>query len=513
MPKVLLALLALVLGGCAALPFPSPRETSTESGPTKGWVQVSTPHFDVAAASGEKAARKLADELEAFHGMLELVLGLEPTEAASTSTAARGSRRIPIPVKVHLLRSPEQAGETADKDKLDAFPPSMRAFEFGAIERAGSAPPLDAALHQYVHLFLDSDFELDYPLWLSEGLARFLSTARYRDNAIEIAGQANRLGLEHLNLETFPIERLLAVKRYGELNTPELAFFEIASASLVHYLLTVNEQGGFGHAAFKAYRKRVDAGVPPRQAFEIIFGESPKRAGENINELFAHKSWPRKRIEREALLWRPDAFPAAALPPADVFIRLADFALARFDFASAEQHARAALSADPERSRPHAFLGALAHLEQDWLAAERHFEQAAQLGPDHALNWLDWAEAMHARAAHEFDEDRRAKAFERTRMIYQRSLELDPNHPETLAKLGETYLEARKNPRIANAFLQKAYARHPASWKIVQHLAAAQFAIGRNEQARQLLWEAGERLHMRWTDDEFEQVVRALAAR
>ena len=508
MPKALFVLLALVLGGCTALPFPSPRETSPETGPNQRWVQISTPHFDVAASSGEKAARKLANELESFHGMLEHVLGIETQNASPSS-----NHRIPIPVRVHLLRARSQAGKAAEEAKFASFPPSMRAFEFGAIERTGSAPSLDAALHQYVHLFLDSDFELDYPLWLSEGLARFLSTARHRDNAIEIAGQANRLGLEHLHLETFSLERLLEVKRYGELSPAELAFFEIASASLVHYLLTVNEQGGFAHPSFKAYQDRVDSGIAPSKAFEIIFGESPKRAGENINELFARKSWPRKRVERDALLRRPVEFPSATLTPPEALTRLARFALARFDFASAEQLTHAAIAADPERSRPHAFLGALAHLEQDWLAADRHFRRATELDPAHPLNWLDWAEAMHARAGHEFDETRRAQAFERTRQVYQRSLELDPAHPETLAKLGETYLEARKNPRIANAFLQKAYARHPASWKIVQHLAAAQMAVGRQQQARQLLWEAGERLHMRWTEDEFERVVRALAAR
>lgn len=493
-------LLPLLLGGCLGWEIPFSFDHSRDDDPDSAWVQITTPHFDVAASTGETSARDLALELELFRALVFELLEAPESE-------------LPIPVRVHAFDKGSQIEGANGPGPLAEFPPSMREFQFGLAGRFRGLENLGFALHQYTHLLLYNDFELDYPLWLQEGLAVFLSTAKSSRDGFEFKGNPDEIRLASINLDAFSLERILRIERYGELSEPELVYFTIVSASLVRYLLTVNEQGGFSHQDFARYRDLIGRGQSESAAFEVCFGESPEQAGEKIAELIESKSWPIKRVPLARLGTDPTSYDAKVLSRAEAHTRLASFSLFRYDIESARKHANAALALDPDDARAHAYLGAVLQLENQWEAAGLLYQRALEIDPGNVLNQLDEAEFLHARAQMQIDERARARAFERALSAYDKALALDPSNPETLAKLGEAYLEAEKSPVEANLLVEKAFSIHPASWKILQRLARTQLAIGREDEARELVRRSSERLHKRWTVERLEEIVRSLAAR
>ena len=111
----------------------------------------------------------------------------------------------------------------------------------------------------------------------------------------------------------------------------------------------------------------------------------------------------------------------------------------------AESLVDAALEARPDSARAHAVRGDVLRFEDRWEDAGASFARAVELDPDDALNHLDQAEFLSARALLATDADERKRLLSEARKAYVRSSRIEASG-ETYAMYGATFLAPGEDP-------------------------------------------------------------------
>jgi hypothetical protein len=206
--------------------------------PPDSWVEVRTPGLSVFSDDGEKAARRVADQLEEMRGFLleEWPWARFAPELPIVVLAIAERSRLAalLPVRHTRTGSTMVAGMTYVEPHrtlilLRTKVPTDRTED----------NPHHVAYHEYVHAVLGRSLRL--PPWLSEGLGEYWGGTRITDREVEI-GRPIGTHVHTLRrlrrLRSLPFETLFRQERaagHGAGDDSTMVFYA-QSWALVHYL-------------------------------------------------------------------------------------------------------------------------------------------------------------------------------------------------------------------------------------------------------------------------------------
>ncbi|HEU4431626.1 MAG TPA: hypothetical protein VFT98_22900, partial [Myxococcota bacterium] len=378
----------------ALLAAPARAEQPPPPAPS-AWFAARGPHIEAVSSAGGDDAGALALQLEralaAASRLLDADPSLLPPVTAISLTAADGYAYLrPLsgaPAFLHV--APERATLVLD----------------GALREQS----LTAAQHSLTHLLAASD-PRPRPLWLEEGGAELVSTARVTGDALEL-GRPPRARLEWFALATLhPLKRVLSARETLRWSQHAREGLAAESWALLHFLRS-GDRAGFPARADRlaSYLALVNGGMPPERACAEAFGLEAAALEAELLRFLSFGEPPRERIAL-ASLGAPGALPAEPLVPArrDALLGELALSLGRGAWAPAERWLRSAALYDPASKARLAQLRALrgderAQLEP--LLAEAELASAAGGADAASLSALALARLALATRAHPPDAD------------------------------------------------------------------------------------------------------------
>jgi tetratricopeptide (TPR) repeat protein len=232
---------------------------------TENWIEVRSAHFTVLSDSGEKQARKVADQFERMREVFHKEFPDSRIDAASpiiVITAKDAKEMQALEPEAYLVKgSLKLAGlflPTPDKNyvllRLDAE----------------GEHPYAAVYHEYTHFVMRKGQEW-LPLWLNEGLAQFYENTDIREKQVWV-GEPSDVSLMVLQQnKLLPLETLFTVDYkspyYHEENKGSIFYAE--SWALTHYLKIKDEREKTTHLTkyVELVSNKVDAVTAATQAF------------------------------------------------------------------------------------------------------------------------------------------------------------------------------------------------------------------------------------------------------
>lgn len=452
----------------------------------ESWIRVETPHFVVLAELGPAAAQSIAIELERARPSFRAALGA-PSEERLIRVLVFSSRARFEPFL------PEFEGRARS---LPGY--SLSGPQRDYILLASDAERPTVLLHEYAHLYLHERYG-SLPVWLDEGLAEFLASARTSGREGWL-GEIHPRYVERLRREKLlPLEVFFSVNRqsplYGDRESPNV--FYAQAWAMAHFLL-------LGDAAPR-FQKLVELagglaqGLVAPRAIASVFRIPPDRLETAFESYVRLDSWQRLRLELPLAEAAPVGV-AAALEPELAFCLADVFAQAqRYD--EARPRFQRAAERYPDWAPFHEELGWLALWQDDHRAAEEHFARAIAARSRDAEVWF-----LHAKLR--FEQREKEKAEERPDAPFLSALRNDllgairlkPDHARAHGLLGFTFLITRVETDDAIAELARAIALDPVDATYRIHLAQAylqkrDWSTARRvlEQARAVATEPGAR--------------------
>ena len=208
--------------------FLAPLVTGKES-----WAEVRSPNFIVISNSGDKEARRIADQFEQFREVfhnslpqLRLDLG-KPLIIFAVKN--EDSLKLLLPGYWEVKGRAHPAG---------LYVPGEERHFVAVRTNTEAENPYELVYHEYTHAIMNMNFR-DLPIWLGEGLAEFYGNSEIRDKDVEIGKiPANHLQALQQN-RLIPIDTLLMADAkspyYNEAN--RVSVFYAESWAIVHYLM------------------------------------------------------------------------------------------------------------------------------------------------------------------------------------------------------------------------------------------------------------------------------------
>ena len=369
----------------AAFLCPTARSADKDKKPEKEkkekiepWVEIRTAHFIVASDGGEKTARRIADE---FESLLRIFQATMPNSRVTTG----------VPVRILVARDGQSFARMAPEfpfDKRHDQPPAI--FVFGSEKTYIGIRANASGRFSYMDIFQNYAREvlkLSYrklPPWLEEGYSTVYGSVTFTDRGARL----ERPDPEDLSVlfesPLLPLDLVLHVDRsspyYSPGNKGSVYFAE--SRVLVHFLISDPQFAGTKSMA--QYITAVEGGADSLQAARDAFGD--------LNQL---------QTKLDAFVKQVSAPPAdlpfasgsdsgsspRTLSAAEIEARAADFLALRGRSEDAQDKLEEALMTEPTIAEAEQSLGFILLKKDDLDDAQKHFDRAAQLDPNDALNF------------------------------------------------------------------------------------------------------------------------------
>ncbi len=472
-------------------------QTAAAPAPPASWFSARSAHFEVASRAGPERATALA-------------LQLERALAAASPLARADASRLP-PVRVLELSSADGFSYLRPLSGAPAFLHVAPERAFLVLDAALPEQALTTAQHALVHLLAASDPDPHRPLWLEEGAAELVSTARVRGAALEL-GRPSRARLEWFALATLhPLKRVLTAKETLRWSQHAREGLAAESWALLHLLRGGAPGFPSRDAQLVRYLGLVRAGTTPEAACAEAFGVTPAALESELLRYLSFGELPPQELALTSLGSIAIAAPTP-LAPADRDVLLGELALSlgKAGWPPAERWLRSAALRHPAAK---AQLAQLRALRGDELARiEPLLAEAELAAPGDPATLRALGLARLALAANEEPADA-AQLAEAERLL--RASRAREPHAIT-AQLGGAELARQRGDRIeAEAQLRDAQSRAPALGSL--DIALAKLALEGNDtsEARRQLARVVARPHedMRGTSaDELEALLRRARA-
>lgn len=468
------------LGFCTAEP------TSAKDLLDYDWIEVRTPHFEIASAEGTKKTRELAVEIENFRAMVEML-----------SNIGRFEER--IPTKIYLLpRADENLG--FDARIAGYFSPGMRANY--AVIVASSHLSDETLKHEYTHFLTHNRDAILYPTWFDEGFAELLCTLRVRDGVrFEYGKPLDARASWLFDGQWVSSKTLLNTRDTHTLDRNRIGMFYAQSWLLVHYLMIGSLDFPRRNADFLTRRER---GESAESAFAAAFGVEAGTLNTTLQRYLPKlkyvKSALRRPLPEIEMTVRP-------LPRTEISVELAMLAFRTRGAEAARPFYEAALASDADYAPALTGMGDLHKFAGRFEQAKPYYERAVALDPTDDNLELDYAEYFLDLASHakDNDPDQIREHLVEARRHFARGNKLNPNNPEILAMNGATYLFNGEDAVKGVESLEAAHDLLPAQREILALLAQAYIASGEPGKARRHV----ERL-LAWSHSEDTEAIQKL---
>jgi tetratricopeptide (TPR) repeat protein len=231
------------------------------------WHESSSAHFVIYANQSPEKIRKYSDRLERYHNAVSFKLGQPLDKKISPSN------RVTVYVVDDISRIQKLVGGNQKNVAGFYIPRAGGSVAFvPKIDVVGNVADFSEIilLHEYAHHLMFSASEGQYPLWYTEGLAEFFSSAAFEKNgAVSLGRPANHRTAEIAFATPVPLERMLDTKLYVEKRPKNGDNFYGRSWLLFHYLTYSESRKG----QMTAYLRRLRDNEDELAAATAAFGD------------------------------------------------------------------------------------------------------------------------------------------------------------------------------------------------------------------------------------------------
>lgn len=367
-----------------------------EAQTTGDWLHTSTPSFSLYGRVGEKTLVQMAQDLEAFAGLLRSLHGVDAQAEAR-------------PLPIYLV--PRQTELRRVRPGLVV---NVAGFYSASVGDVFAVTSLDGdqargrqvLFHEYAHHFMKQHAPAAYASWLVEGYAEYFMTARFKPDVVELGVTSPRIAWLRGAVWT-PFDEILG-RRALTGDRRDITAFYSQSWLLTHYMMSDPAR----LARLTRYADAVAKGGDPVALM-------PEAAGVPLKDL--------ERVLKQYML----ALPGRRLPRPPSSARqltVTPLPASADDLLLEGQRLKMGV---PPAERP----GVLAMIR----------ERAARYPGDRL------AEMTQARAENDFGDRAKAQA------LLKHRIEIDPRDVEALQTLGwSCMLQARTDPANAQQKLREA---------------------------------------------------------
>jgi len=435
------------------------------------WIEVQTPNFTVLSNSGEKEARKIADQFEQFRQVFH---GGFPTWRVDLGK----------PLIIFAVKN-----EASLRQLLPGYWEAKGRIHPGGIYIAGEDrhfvalrtntegnTDYEVVYHEYTHAILNLNFRR-LPVWLGEGLAEFFGNSSIHDNYVDVG----RIPLSRLRTlqenKLIPIDQLfqadLHSPYYNEENRASLFYAE--SWAIVHYLLL--DPDARKHELLTNYLKSWQDTGDALGAAQKAFGNL-KEFSQTIEAYSRH---PLSTGKLTAPVHSdPKSYSSRGLPPAELAAQRSLFFTHTQRLVEARVAADEAVQADPNLPLAYEALGLLAYSEEHYGAAEQAYSRAIEL---HSTSYFPYFFSAQARLRH----NRPAKDdTPEIAAMLEEAIAMNPQFAPAYDALGTVYSLRPETRQKALAPASKAVELEPGNLRHAINLAYVLLSMDRTNDAKVL---------------------------
>jgi tetratricopeptide (TPR) repeat protein len=335
------------------------------------WVEVRSPNFTVISNSGEKEARRIADQFEQFREVFHATLPQLRVDLGKPliifAVKNEDSLRILLPAFWETKGRVHPAGLYS--------PGEDRHFVAVRTDIEGENP-YEVVYHEYTHAIMNLNFR-DLPVWLGEGLAELFANSQIQSKEVHV-GAASRYHLMELQQSRLiPVETLLMAGHdspyYNEANRATVFYAE--SWAIVHYLM-MDPDARKRQLLFN-FMKAWDETGDQVKAAQATFGDL-KKFSVAMESYARQPSFYFLKVPT-AIHGDAKSYSSRELPLAEVAAYRAIFYIHTQRFNEAHSSVDEALQADPNLPLAHEARGLLAYYQQYFPGAEDAFARAIEL--------------------------------------------------------------------------------------------------------------------------------------
>ena len=451
----------------AALVFPPARAGSKDT-----WIAIRSPNFTVISNSGEKEARKIADQFEQFREVFHNTFPKLRVDLGKPLIilAVRNEDSLKV-----LLPGYWEAKGHAHPAGL--YAPGEERHFVALRTHVESDNPYQIVYHEYTHAIMNLNFR-DLPIWLGEGLAEFYGNSAIHDKEVEIG----KISPYHLQIlqenRLIPIAALLSADSnspyYNEQN--RVSVFYAESWAIVHYLMLdpeARKQQLLSKflTAWTATGNQVDAA-------QSTFGDL-KKFSQSMEGYVRQRSFYISRVPT-AIRGDPKSYSSREVPPAELAAYRALFYIHTQRPDEANSSAEQALQADPTLPLAYEARGILEFIKQDYPPAQADFARAIELNSTSFVPYFFAAETrMRSRIAPDA-EDTKLTAW------LEKAVEMNPQFAPAYSALASLYSTRPETREKAIATCRKAVELEPGNLSYRINYAYVLLNTGKTSDAKAL---------------------------
>ena len=420
------------------------------------WVKLTTPHFELYSAAGEKKGR-------------EAILYFEQVRSFFLEASA-SKRASEFPVRIVAFRGEKQYQPYRMSEAAFAYYSRGRNRDYIVMQDiAGEHYP--AAIHEYTHLIIENT-GLKPPPWLNEGLAEVYSTLKPLGKKATVGdiipGRAQTL----LTSQWIPLDTLTSADRRSPLynERDRAGMFYAESWALTHMLFFSPDY----RANFPKFLAAASSGKTMDEACRSVYGKNLSEVAAALRQYLKGDRFYRVTfdIKLDKSAEDPEVSSVSSFESGMV---LADLLALTHKTQEALTAYHELAKSNPNTPELEESLGYLSWESLDLEAARSHFERAFNAGTKNARMCFDYA--MLSRQG--------SVTVKNALPAFRKALELKPDYVEARFQLGlmlvntRDYAEAIVQLRqIAKVDVDDAQWYFPA-------LAYAYLQTGDKEKARQ----------------------------
>jgi tetratricopeptide (TPR) repeat protein len=431
------------------------------------WVEVRTSHFIVASDGGEKTARRFAQQFESLLRVFESTM---PKSRISTG----------IPVRILAPRDGQSFGRVVPEFPFNKNREQPPGLFVSSPEKTFIVVRANAGGHfAFADIFQNFARQVvkfsyrNLPPWIEEGFTTVYNNLTFNDRGprLERPEPADLSVLFESPL--LPLDLVLHVDRnsgyYSQGNKQSVYFAE--SRVLLQYLLTDPQYAG--SKAVERYVTAVQSGTDSVQAARESFGD--------LNQLQSKLDAFVKNVSGPPVDLPVGSSDAGGAPrmlsAAESEALLADFLVVRGRSLDAQDKLEEALMSEPSLAGAEQSLGFLQLKQGDLDEAQKHFERAAQLDPNDALNFYGQGLVAVANAGKGTIPAAAAAPFEK-------AAALNPDFAPTWFNLATIYSQRGETLPKALADAQRAASLAPGETGYQSQVAALQDRLSHPDDTR-----------------------------
>ena len=340
--------------------------------PNLGWIEVRSAHFVVSTNSGEKEARRIADQFEQIRSLFHVAfasLRVDPAQPVLILAAKNENT-----MKMLLPEDWEVKGHVHPAGLYQ--PGEDKHYMVLQLDSAGKNP-FHALYHEYTHALMHLNFT-GLPLWLDEGIAEFYGNSQLGEKESRI-GTIDQTHLRILGEnKLLPIETLLNVEHgspyYNEAN--QASVFYAGSWALVHYLMTDPEaqQRQLLRNFLAVWEKSGNQIDAAQQSFGDL------KAFGKVIEAYSRQTSFRVALFKHEQQATDKNYSVRSLSPGEVLALRGDCAAHRNQFDVAQPLLEQAVRTEPNLAIGHEALGYYLYRKEDPTGADKEMKKAIELG-------------------------------------------------------------------------------------------------------------------------------------